>query len=511
MSENDTYLLTHALLDVAQAAAADAEAENLGIRSFDLMMAAGHALADAVMDVSPEGPVVVLCGPGNNGGDGFVAAHFLSQSGRDLDLALLGNRDDLTGDAARAADQWSGPVLDYAAIEEKLLAAAVVVDAVFGAGLSRRVSGDAARLLEQVAGLPVRVVAADMPSGLDGDSGLERGTVCPATVTVTFGLAKPGHYLLPGRLACGRLLVADIGIPESALCAVRPRQWLNHPDLWRDMLPFPGPFDHKYHRGFLVIFGGSEMSGAARLAARAARRSGLSLIRLAVPSAALSLYALDPGVLTCPLDTPDQRQSLLAGKRHTGYLVGPGNGLSDQVRDHVLAVLKTGQPCVLDADALTVFADSPSELFAAIQKSCPACIMTPHEGEFSRLFGGVIDSRDGKLSRARKAAQESGAVIVLKGSDTVIAAPDGRAVINANAPPWLATGGSGDVLAGLIGGLLAQSMPGFEAACAGVWIHGAVAHSHGIGMIAEDIPPGIPVVLRDILGSRRLSDSRSVL
>ena len=511
MCENDTYCLNHALLDVDQARAADAEAEKCGIESFDLMMAAGRALATAVMELCPEGPVTVLCGPGNNGGDGFVAARFLAQSGRDLHLALLGSPEDLTGDAARAADQWSGAVLDHAAIGEKLSTAAVVVDALFGAGLSRPVAGDVARLLLQVADLAIPVVAADMPSGLDGDTGLERGTICPATLTVTFGCAKPGHYLLPGRLHCGRLVVADIGIPKSALDAVNPRQWLNHPDLWRDMLPFPGPFDHKYGRGFLVIFGGSEMSGAARFAAQAARRSGLGLVRLAVPSAALSLCALDPGVLTFPLDTPDQRRSLLAEKRHTGYLLGPGNGLNNQVHDHVLAALKTGQPCVLDADALTVFSDSPSDLFAAIQASCPACIMTPHEGEFSRLFINHSDTQDGKLSRVRRAAQQAGAVIVLKGSDTVIAAPDGRAVINDNAPPWLATGGSGDVLAGLIGGLLAQSMPPFEAACAGVWIHGAAASYHGIGMIAEDIPPSISVVLRDLLASRQFSASSSAL
>ena len=509
MSEKDSYFLNHALLDVAQAAAADTEAEKAGIASFDLMMAAGRALASAVTELCPEGPVTVLCGPGNNGGDGFVAAHFLSQSGRDLHLALLGNPDALTGDAARAAGQWSGPILDMAAIGERL--SGVVVDALFGAGLSRPVDGIAAQLLLQVADLAAPVVAADLPSGLDGDTGLEHGTVCPATLTVTFGRAKPGHYLLPGRLHCGRLVVADIGIPESAMRAIQPRQWLNHPDLWRNFLPFPGPFDHKYHQGFLVVFGGSEMSGAARLAVQAARRSGLGLVRLAVPSAALSPGSFDPGILLAPLDTPDQGRALLAEKRHTGYLLGPGNGLSHQVRDHVFNALKTGQPCVLDADALTVFADSPSDLFAAIRKDCPACIITPHEGEFVRLFADYSDVEDGKLTRARRAAQKSGAVTVLKGSDTVIAAPDGRAVINANAPPWLATGGSGDVLAGLIGGLVAQAMPPFEAACAGVWIHGAAASRHGIGMIAEDIPSSISSVLRDVLASRQLpaSDSAS--
>ncbi len=498
MSENT--FLDHVLLDVAQAAAADTEAEKAGIASFDLMMAAGRALASAVTELYPQGPVSVLCGPGNNGGDGFVAAHFLSQAGRKLNVALLGNPDDVTGDAARALAQWSGPILDMAAIGEKR--SGVVVDALFGAGLSRPVDGIAAQVLLRVADWAVPVVAADLPSGLDGDTGLERGPVCPAALTVTFGRAKPGHYLLPGCAHCGRLLVADIGIPQSALRAVGPRQWLNHPDLWRHLLPVAGPFDHKYRRGFLVVFGGSEMTGAAYLAVQAARRSGVGLVRLAVPSDALLRGVFDPGILMVRLDTPDQRSALLAEKRHTGYLLGPGNGLTNQVRDHVLDALKTGQPCVLDADALSVFADCPSDLFAVIHEHAPACIMTPHEGELCRLFADCRVIEDGKLVRARRAAQESGAIIVLKGSDTVIAAPDGRAVINANAPPWLATGGSGDVLAGLIGGLLAQAMPPFEAACAGVWIHGAAASRHGIGMIAEDIVPSLPLVLRDILASR---------
>jgi NAD(P)H-hydrate epimerase len=338
-------------------------------------------------------------------------------------------------------------------------------------------------------GLPV--VAVDLPSGISGDSGAVMGSAIRADLTVTFYRRKPGHLLLPGRAHCGETLVAEIGMPPSVEGDVAARQWRNTPALWRQDLPRPDADGHKYRRGHAVVAGGGmKSSGAARLSARAALRAGAGLVTLSSPRSSLMVNAAQlNAVMVDTADGVDDWRALVDDRKRTAFLIGPGHGINDRTREFVLAALASAKPCVLDADALTVFQDDPQALFAAIRGPC---ILTPHDGEFARLF----DVSGDKPARVRRAAAASGAVVLLKGADTVIADPDGRLAINDNAPPDLATAGSGDVLAGFCLGLLAQGMAAFPAACAAVWLHGAAGAACGRGLIAEDLPEALPAILR---------------
>ena len=478
-----------ALLTVQEMYRADALAMAAGVSGESLMDNAGRAVAEAIARRWSARPVLVLCGPGNNGGDGFVAARYLRQWGWPVSLALLGAPERLTGDAAVHAGRWEGPVLPLSAVQ--LDGTGLVVDALFGAGLTRAVEGLAAELLETVTARQLPCVAVDVPSGVHGDTGAVLGTAAPATLTVTFFRRKPAHLLLPGRALCGETLVADIGIPDGVLDEIRPRQQVNDPGLWLSRFPWPEPGSHKYRRGHAVVVGGEHRTGAARLAARAAMRVGAGLVTIASPPAALPIYAVAmPNALVDPLPDLDAFRAQLADGRKNAVLLGPGGGLGDVMTERVLAALGTDRAVVLDADALTAFGGRAAELFAAIRPG--RCLMTPHDGEFARLF----DFDGDKLSRTRSAAALAGATVLLKGADTVIADPDGRAVINANAPPELATAGTGDVLAGLAVGLAAQGMTSFDAACAAAWLHGAAAAEVGPGLIAEDLPEALPAVLR---------------
>lgn len=479
-----------ALLSVAEMGQADALTIEGGTPGIDLMEHAGVAVAEAVMRRWPEHPVAVLCGPGNNGGDGFVAARRLREAGRAVRLAALAPVTSLKGDARLAADRWEGAVEP---LDPSVLGGApVVVDALFGAGLARPLEGAAREIVELVNQRQLPCLAVDVPSGVHGDTGEILGAAPSCAATVTFFRPKPGHLLLPGRLACGEVEVADIGISAAVLDRLGPRCWANAPGLWRSALRWPSLADHKYSRGFALIFGGAELTGAARLAARAARRIGAGLVAIAAPRQAHAIYAADqPGTLTLLVDESGAARDLLADERRNAVLVGPGNGVGGATAGHALAALEARRAVVLDADALTSFAPDPGRLFAAIRGDC---VLTPHDGEFARLFPDLKEG--GRLNRARVAARRCGAVVLLKGADTVIAAPDGRAAINRNAPADLATGGTGDVLAGMIVGLLAQGVPPFEAAAAATWMHGAAATAHGPGLIAEDLVDMLPGVLR---------------
>jgi NAD(P)H-hydrate epimerase len=486
------------LLSVDEMYKADALAMKAGVPGLELMEAAGRAIAAAIARRWRKQPVSVLCGPGNNGGDGFVVARLLGESGWPVRLGLLGDRDRLKGDAAANADRWQGPVEPLAA--EILDGRALVVDALFGAGLTREIDGLARDVIEAINERKLDCVAVDIPSGVDGDSGAVMGAAAKAAVTVTFFRPKPGHFLLPGRRLSGDLEVADIGIPESVLGDIGPRPsrtWVNDPALWRDELPRPDLADNKYSRGHAVIAGGPEMTGAARLAARAARRAGAGLVTITTPPDVFLVYAREEtGTLIKPVEGPEEFRDFIADPRKNAILIGPGAGVTGDTRDRVLAALALNKACVFDADALTVFKDQPEALFAAVASPV---LLTPHEGEFGRVFPGLSG---GKLERARRAAEQSGCVVLLKGADTVIAAPDGRAIINANAPAALATAGSGDVLAGLALGLIAQGinkgMEVFAAAAAAAWIHGAAAAAIGPGLIAEDLPDALPPVLAGV-------------
>jgi len=500
MSEPSDAWQRHALLSPRQMAEADRLTIAGGIPGIVLMENAGRAVADAVARRWARRPVLVLCGPGNNGGDGFVVARILGERGWPVRLALLGERAAVNGDAAAAAGRWAGPVevLDEAALADTVLeGAGLVVDALFGAGLARPIDGFAGLAIAALDARAIPVVAVDVPSGVDGATGEVRGCAPRASLTVTFFRRKPGHLLLPGRLLCGEVLVAPIGIPAAVLDRVSPDVAANHPEWWLPVFPWPGPESHKYTRGHALVVGGAVMTGAARLAARAAARLGAGLVTVAAPPEAFSTYAAAlTGVIVQPAGEIDALRALLADVRRNAALIGPGAGTGPTTREKALAILKAGKRVVLDADALTVFADDPQALFSAIRAAeMPTAVLTPHEGEFARLFDRPGTKLASKLDRACRAARESGAVMLLKGNDTVIAAPDGRAAINANAPAELATAGSGDVLAGIVLGLLAQGMPAFEAAAASVWLHAEAARRVGPGLVAEDLVETVPEAL----------------
>ncbi|MEN3380704.1 MAG: ADP-dependent NAD(P)H-hydrate dehydratase / NAD(P)H-hydrate epimerase [Hyphomicrobiales bacterium] len=468
-----------------------------GVPGIVLMEKAGRAVADAVARHPLGTRVVAVCGPGNNGGDGFIAARVLAERGYPVQVMLLGDAAALRGDAAEAAQRWGRPI--GAAAPGMLSAAGVIIDALFGAGLNRAVDGVARVMIDAMNASGAPVIAVDLPSGINGASGAVMGVAVEATESITFFRRKVGHVLLPGRLHAGAVRVADIGIPESVLEQVQVRTFANGPELWG---PFPIPRldGHKYARGHAVVVSGDiSFTGAARLAARAALRAGAGLVTLASPRAALAVNAAASlAVMVRAVDGAAELTALLADKRLNAVALGPGLGVGEATRALVAAALEGDRAVVLDADALTSFQDDPAALFRAVAARDRPVVLTPHGGEFARLFGKDQQAARlaSKLEQARAAAKAAGAMVLLKGPDTVIAAPDGRAAINENAPPWLATAGAGDVLAGIITGLLAQGMPALEAACAGVWLHGEAGSAAGPGLIAEDLSEALPVIYR---------------
>ncbi len=417
-------------------------------------------------------------------------------------LLLAGGAERLKGDAAIAAQKWKGPIEPAQA--SGLDGADVIVDALFGAGLDRPVEGLPRTLIESMNAQASPIVAVDLPSGINGSSGAVMGTAVKATRTVTFFRKKPAHLLLPGRLHCGAVSVVNIGIPDSVVAQIAPKTFENTPALWRAHFPIPREAGHKYDRGHAVVASGPSWStGAARLAARGALRAGAGLVTIASPREALTVNAVSNlAVMVRPVDGADELRTFLADRRLNAFAMGPGIGVGEATCELVLAALSGERGVVLDADAITSFASRPQRLAdALLRRRQQATILTPHEGEFSRYFG-VLDERTNvgsKLERARLAAQLTGAIVVLKGADTVVAAADGRAAIAANAPPYLATAGAGDVLAGIAAGLLAQAMPAFEAAAAAVWLHGEAAAAVGPGLISEDLPETLPRVYRALL------------
>ncbi|MGY3615576.1 NAD(P)H-hydrate dehydratase [Bradyrhizobium sp. USDA 10063] len=470
-----------------------------GTPGFALMMSAGQAVAEAAMDLVEEGPILVVAGRGNNGGDGFVAAAELAARGREVSVILLCERDSLKGDAALAARGWKYPVLPFN--PQAIGKPALIIDALFGAGLDRPVKGEPYDMIEAVNAHGTPVLAVDLPSGINGTTGAPMGIAIRATETVTFFRRKPAHLLLPGRVHCGRVRVADIGIDPKVLEEIRPATFENVPSTWQHAFPVPKIDGHKYSRGHvLAVSGDIAATGASRLAARGALRAGAGLVTLASPSDALAVNAAAlTAVMVRAVDNAIQFADLLNDRRLNTSVIGPGAGAGPRTRDFVHTALAAKRNLVLDADALTSFADAPERLFEAIKASDGASVvLTPHEGEFPRLFSDISNKHPGrsKLERVRASAERSGAVVLLKGPDTVVAAPDGRATIASNAPPWLATAGAGDVLSGIIAGLLAQGVPAFEAASIGAWMHGEAAVEAGPGLIAEDLPETLPAVFR---------------
>jgi hydroxyethylthiazole kinase-like uncharacterized protein yjeF len=492
------------LLTSAEMGEADRLTIASGVPGMTLMENAGRAVADAVAArAALTVRIAVVAGPGNNGGDGFVAARVLAERGYRVSMLLVGDRQRLRGDAATAAGRYVGTV--EAAAPPLLAGHGVIIDALFGAGLDRPVDGLARAMIEAMDACGAPVVAVDLPSGINGTTGAVMGTAVHARETMTFFRGKPGHLLLPGRMHCGAVRVADIGIPAAVLEQIRPRTFANQPELWRHLFPVPRIDGHKYARGHAVVVSGPMWrTGAARLAARAALRAGAGLVTIASPSDALAVNAASNlAVMVRPVDGAGELAAYLSDRRLNAVVLGPGGGVGAPMRDLVAASLSGPRAVVLDADALTSFADDPAQLCTLIAaRTDGATILTPHEGEFSRVFGALAQQAGAasKLERAREAAQSSNAIVLIKGPDTVVAAPDGRAAIADNAPPWLATAGSGDTLAGIAAGLCAQAMPAFEAACAAVWLHGEAGSEVGPGLIAEDLSEAMPVILARLIG-----------
>jgi hydroxyethylthiazole kinase-like uncharacterized protein yjeF len=489
-----------ALLTGAEMRAAERAAFARGLPSFEAMRRAGVAVAETIMarwPVGRGGEVHVLCGPGNNGGDGFVTAATLRAAGYGVRLHAVRAKSEYGGDAARAAAMWQG---DASKPDSDAIAAldrsAIVVDALFGIGLDRALEGETAALIEAVNRAAATVIAVDIASGVHADDGRIMGAAIAADLTVTFGWRKLGHALQPGAEQCGEVVVADVGFnADDDLAAANPACRLNQPVLWA--YPQPKPMHHKYQRGHAVIAGGAVMTGAARLAAHAARRVGIGLLTLAVAPEAWAVYAADqPGAIVRKAGDLAAFVSIAGEERITALLIGSGLEPDAATADLVRTGTALSRPTVLDGGGLTVLAGN-SQLI----EGRPDIVLTPHEGEFGRLFPDLV-ARPSKVERAREAARRTGCTIVLKGSDTVVAAPDGRIVVAAGAPPTLATAGSGDVLAGVITGLLGLEMQPFQAAAMGVWLHGQAAEGFGLGLIAEDLPDRLPAALAKALAQK---------
>jgi hydroxyethylthiazole kinase-like uncharacterized protein yjeF len=476
------------ILTVAEMAAADRAAIQAGTPGLELMERAGQAVADAVAQRFRPQPALVLCGPGNNGGDGYVIARLLKQRGWPVEVRVLG--EPATPDAQAVSARWDGTTKPL----NGSLGGELVIDALFGAGLSKPLTGPAANTAAALASRPGTVVAVDMPSGVPGDTGQPLGPAVCAGLTVTFHARKPGHVLEPGRGLCGEVVVADIGLGTTPSRLVE-----NGPDLWLPRFPWPSAASHKHARGRLMVISGDAWStGAARLAARAGLRIGAGLVTLYAGQDALAANAAHlEAVMLKPFDTDLELEQ--AADEADAAVIGPAAGVNDTTLLNVLALARTGAALVLDADAITVFRDDPEELFSVLDRDD---ILTPHPGEFERLFPGLLKTSPERITAARRAAEKADAVVLLKGPDTVIAAPDGRTAVNVNGSPWLATAGSGDVLAGYIGGLVSQGMESFEAACAAAWIHAEAAELHGPGLISEDLPGLTPAVLRRLYDER---------
>jgi hydroxyethylthiazole kinase-like uncharacterized protein yjeF len=445
--------MSHVILTAAEMRVAEEQAIAAGTPVETLMERAGMGVAEAAWRFAGPLRTWVLCGPGNNGGDGYVAARYLSERGMDVRVAALGESKAGAAAAARAA--WRGPVVPIDAAEP----APLLIDALFGTGLSRGLEdGIAARLASLAEAARIRV-AVDLPSGIDTDTGAVLSLVPRFDLTVTFATLKPAHLLQPSAATCGRIVTVDIGIEaETQLSAVQ-----------RPALASPGPEDYKYTRGMVAVVGGT-MPGASELAALAAAHAGAGYVlllepepRFGPPHAIVRRVTADPG-------------KSLGDKRIGAVVVGPGLGRDFDAGRTLAAALDSGRPLVIDGDAL--------HLLGSRKPEAPT-ILTPHEGEFRAMFPDVQDAS--KVERARAAAAQSGAVVVYKGADTVVAAPDGRAALTGEASTWLSTAGTGDVLAGAIGAMLARGLAPFEAAKAGVWLHGEAARGAGRAFLADDL------------------------
>lgn len=499
----DNEITPYELLTPRQMGEADHMAAEInGGDSFTLMENASQAVADVILDNYRQcRKIALLCGPGNNGGDGYMIAHILKKHGFEPQCFSL-SEPRADSDAMKAFVLWgktSSPIDEFVACDFDL-----IVDALYGAGLDRALDAALQNKIIKISESNVPVIAVDLPSGVFGRTGAIGGAAIRATKTVTFFRLKPGHVCYPGRAHCGEIILADIKIPDSVLQTIRPTYALNLPSLWSKSWPVLDYDTHKYRRGHAVVFSGPQTStGAARLAAQAAARSGAGLVTVISPKDALVVHEMHlTSIMLKEMGSDEETLAFLEQRKVRSVVLGPAFTEFKRAFSLVKAILTKGKifTLILDADALTAVAQKKEEAFGFFKESPVNVILTPHEGEFSRLFPDIAGKTHlTRIEKAEEAAAKSGATIVYKGADTMIASANGRVAVNANGTPFLATAGSGDVLSGIIGGLSAQQMSHFEAACAGVWIHAQCGQIFGPGMIADDIISGIPPVLGKIV------------
>ncbi len=472
----------------------DRAAIQSGIVGYNLMNAAGAAVAACVLkNYSAVTGAVILCGPGNNGGDGYIVARLLHTSGMAVRVYSTVDPSVLKGDALLAFRDWNKLVVPIDDFE--VSPGWLVVDALFGAGLERNIGTQLAEVFKHIQAAGCPVVSVDLPSGVSGNTGQIMGAALRANFTVTFAAPKPGHFLMPGGQLCGAVQVADIGIPQRLIVSHSDSLWLNSPALWAGDLPQPDRNAHKYQRGHLGVFsGGFAQTGAARIAASAGLRAGAGLVSVLSPGSAVAANAAHlTAVMQRKIDNEADLESLLEDRRYSAFVLGPGFGVGEKARKFALMIAESDRKLVLDADGISSFGGQTTSLFNTCVRGETRLVLTPHDGEFSRLFPGLYaDSTLSKIDRTRLAAKRSNGVVLYKGADTVVAAPDGRAVINTNGPAWLATAGSGDCLAGIIGALLAQGMAPFAATAAAAYMHGLAGHRAGEGLTAETLVENIP-------------------
>lgn len=464
------------ILTTAQMYGADKETYAKIMPEIQLMENAGFAAACQIAQNYSKRPVTVLCGVGNNGGDGFVVARILYDWGWPVEAALTGDEKKLSPAAAANAKKFKGIIRppSFRRLKKMEQNNGLFVDAVFGIGLARPIENDIADFFNALNETSLPCVALDIPSGVRADTGEILGTAPFCDMTITFCRPKIGHFLYPGKERAGRLAVCRIGIPDEIVANQSPRFYENTPDLFH--IPAATPYDHKYSRGAVLVCAG-EMSGAARLAAAAARRAGAGWTAVSCGKAdAATFAASDPGLVIQTADSAEEIEKQINDPKITAAVIGMGALKTERTKAFIHAAAESKKPFVADAGALP---------FIKNIKDLSRAVITPHTGEFRRLFP-ELDGQD-KLTRALAAAEALNCAVVLKGADTVIAAPDGRAAFNSVASFDLATAGSGDVLDGVIGAMLAKGLAPFEAACAGVWLHSRAAETAGQNLIAEDL------------------------
>lgn len=463
---------------------------NRGISGLTLMQRAGEGVAHHISHRFPQNSkVLVLCGPGNNGGDGFVVARILKENGYSIDVALWGKQTRLKGDARTVAEQWDGAVCSLEDIN--IYEYNLIVDALFGTGLTRDIEGLVAETIEKINSAHIPVIAVDIPSGINGDTGQIQGCAVKATETVTFFARKLGHVLYPGRTMSGSMTVIDIGIPESTLSHHKTLPRMNNPSLWT--IPEPDATTHKYKKGHTLVCSGEfPNTGASRLSALGALRIGSGLVTIAAPKEALATHAAHvTSIMLRSCEKTRELEEILKDKRFNALVIGPGFGVGRKLHDFLSIICqKPHLKVVIDADALMCLAEKSDNLGTVLRET--KAVLTPHEGEFQRLFASQPEILDepSKVKRTLAASRYCKAALVYKGADTVIAW-NGQCVVNTNGTADLATAGSGDVLSGFIAGFLAQGMSLFDAACAAVWFHAEIGVHIGKGLIAEDLTDNV--------------------